>query len=125
MECIICAKPVNDRDKSVVQNPRIQGMLSIINSAEKRNDDCGRKILAKRNDILNGTIKVKYHVSCRQSYTSEQNMTAVTSKTKITFKTKSQTRSTKDPFNIRTMCFICNKSGTRKKQNLIQVQTGI
>lgn len=48
MECIICKKIVYDGDKSVIQRPRIQGLLSLLSSAEKRQDNIAKEILSKK-----------------------------------------------------------------------------
>lgn len=128
MECIICKKIVHKDDKSVIHNPRRQGLLTLISSAEKRQDECGKNIIFQRDSILSGNIKIKYHIQCRKSYTSEQNMPSSqvdnggTSQTAP--KSVSITRRSNSNFNIRNMCLICDKSGTKKKQKLIAVQTG-
>lgn len=126
MECIICKKTVRSDDKSVVQRPRKQGLLSLISSAEKRQDNCGKQILLQRDGILSGKIKVKYHVDCRQSYTSQQNISSsqsISGETSESVKI-SVTRDSNSHYNIRTMCLICNKSGTKNKRQLVSVQTG-
>lgn len=74
MQCIICKKIVRDDDKSVIQKPRIQGLLPLISSAEKRQDNRAKEILSKKEAILNGAIKIKYHIDCRKSYTSFPNI---------------------------------------------------
>ncbi|KAJ8941575.1 hypothetical protein NQ314_010349 [Rhamnusium bicolor] len=127
MECIICKKTVSSDDKSVVQRPKKQGLLSLISSAEKRQDDCGKQILLQRDGILSGKIKVKYHVDCRQNYTSQQNISSSQSiggQTSQSVKPISITRHSNSHYNIRTMCLIYNKSGTKNKRQLVSVQTG-
>lgn len=132
MECIICGKSVENQDKSVVQNPTKQGLQTIVGTAEKRRDIVGLKILERKEAILIGSEKVKYHQSCRKTYTSVQNIgSASTSGTQnpqqeISSKT---TRSNIGLFNIRSMCLICNRSGPKKikqkKEKLTFVQTGM
>lgn len=132
MECIICKKTVQDGDKSVIQRPRIQGLLSLISSAEKRSegkrhqDNLAKEILSKKNGILNGEIKIKYHIDCRKSYTSSNNIDRYLQSDIATAgpSNYSSTRLKRDCFDIRKMCLICNKSGTKKKKRLISVQTG-
>lgn len=54
-------------DKLVVHKPRVQGILPLILSAEKRQDEIGKQILSQRNNILGGKIKVKFHSACLQN----------------------------------------------------------
>lgn len=126
MECIICKKTVQDGDKSVIQKPRIQGLLSLISSAEKRQDNIAKEILSRKNGILNGEIKIKYHIDCRKSYTSSNNIDRYLQSDSATAgpSNYSSTRLKRDCFDIRKMCLICNKSQTKKKKGLISVQTG-
>lgn len=75
MECIICEKPLICDDKCVVNNPlTTKGLLSIISAAEKRQDKCDKNILLKRDAILEGKLKVKFHKEYRKGYTSCQNL---------------------------------------------------
>lgn len=128
MECLICGETVDKDDKLVIQNPRLQGLKTIISASEKRQDMCAQKILQYKESILNGKMKVKFHIGCRQSYTSVQNLRYASQITEEfnnnNNASSSQARSNKPGFNIRTMCLICGKSGKKGKKPLISIQTG-
>lgn len=125
MKCVICEKFVRDDDKSVVQRPRIQGLLSLIASAEKRQDNRSREILSQKNKILSGDLKIKYHLDCRKSFTSSQNVHSILQSDNAAGPSNySGTRFKSQTFDIRKMCLICNSSGTKKKKGMVSVQTG-
>ncbi|CAG9762544.1 unnamed protein product [Ceutorhynchus assimilis] len=134
MECILCGKSIDGlQDESVVHKPTKQGLQTICSAAEKRQDTSGIRILEKKYAILDGTLKVKFHKTCRKTYTSNMNIaSATTSETddllnQATACSKT-TRSHTGSFDIRSMCLICNKTGPRKirqkKEKLTSVQTG-
>lgn len=129
VKCIFCEVSVSEGDNSVVQNPTKAGLQSIFKAAEKRNDTCGKKILALKKEILDGRMKVKFHVACRKTYTSSPNIEwhlrsesgPSLSNQSLPVKTRSYDGSN---FNIRQMCLFCGKTGQRKKEKLTCVQTG-
>ncbi|CAG9760430.1 unnamed protein product [Ceutorhynchus assimilis] len=134
MECILCGKSIDGlQDESVVHKPTKQGLQTICSAAEKRQDTFGIRILEKKYAILDGTLKVKFHKTCRKTYTSNMKFaSATTSETddllnQATACSKT-TRSHTGSFDIRSMCLICNKTGPRKikqkKEKLTSVQTG-
>lgn len=125
MECLICGKTVSDGDKLVVQNPTIQGLKTLISAAEKRQDRCAKNILDQKDDILTKKKLVKYHLDCRKSYTSLQNLQHASQivETECNNACSSQSRIHNRGFDIRTMCLICNKTGKKgKNQQLTSVQ---
>lgn len=86
-----------------------------------------KKFWQKKNDILKGEIKIKYHVDCRKSYTSAQNIDYILQSDSVAGTSTSNysgTRFKLQSFDIRNMCLICSKSGTKKKKVLVSVQTG-
>jgi hypothetical protein len=103
MECVICQKLISCKDEQVVQNPRKQGLVTIINCAEKRQDEFGKRILAKKDDILSGKARIKYHVDCRKNYTSVQNILSQNNEqSEVISKPSTSTRQSKKVnFNIR------------------------
>lgn len=124
MECLFCGQTLKENDKLVTQNPRLQGLKTIICAAEKRQDICAEKILQQKENILSGKVKVKFHIACRQTYISLQNLKNVSQFSEIENASSSSLRCHKEKFNIRTMCLICNKLGKKGKKSLISVQTG-
>lgn len=133
MECILCGKSIDGlKDESVVHKPTKQGLQTICSAAEKRRDSFGIQILERKHAILDGTLKVKFHKTCRKTYTSNMNIaSATTSKTddlNQEIVCSQTTRSNTGSFDIRSMCLICNKTGPRKikqkKEKLTSVQTG-
>lgn len=130
MECLLCGVVVDEKDKLVVQNPLKQGLETIIKAAEIRKDYFGQKILKIKDDILSGKIKVKYHKDCRKIYTCKHNIEVLCQASNSSDEARnvpgsSKTRSTIETFNIREMCLICNEKGTKKKQKLTSIQTGL
>lgn len=127
---ILCGVVVEDKDKLVVHKPWKQGLETIIKAAEMRKDDFGLNILATKDDILTGKIKVKYHKDCRKVYTSKHNIEMVCQISNNSDGDKnlpgsSKTRLNMESFKIREMCLICNQKGTKKKQKLTSIQTGL
>ena len=123
MECLFCEQPLKENDKSVTQNPRLKGLQTIITVAEKRKDICSQKILQQKGEILNGKLKVKFHLTCRQTFISSQNIGSQSNENEHAA-SSSRTRKHKDGFNIRKMCLICNRNGKKGQQRLTSVQTG-
>lgn len=124
IECLFCGQAVQKNDKNVTQNPRLQRLKTIISAAEKRKDICAQRILQQKEDILGGKIKVKFHLICRQTFISSQNIVYVSHNRGDEKPSSSRTRHHKDGFNIRKMCLICNKYGKKGQQRLTSVQTG-
>lgn len=98
-------------------NPTKQGIKTIF-SAANRMDIFEKYILEKKEAIVNGSLKVKFHQICRKTYASIQNITcACISQFNDREQDKScskKTRSNMGVFDIRRMCLICNKSGYKK-----------
>lgn len=91
----------------------------------KKDKTISQKKFCQKKGILNGEVKIKYHIDCRKSYTSSQNIDHdLQSDSGAGPSNYSGTRFKSDCFNIRTMCLICNTSGTKKKKKLVSVQTG-
>lgn len=124
MECLFCGQTLQEKDKLVTQNPRLKGLSTIIRAAEKRKDTCAQKILHQKEDILGGKVKVKFHKTCRQTFISTQNIGYVSQSIETENASSSRTRYTKDGFNIRQMCLICNRCGKKGQQRLTSVQIG-
>lgn len=124
MKCLFCEQTLQETDKNVTRNSRLNGLKTIIGAAEKRKDICAQRILQKKEDILEGKIKVKFHITCRQTFTSLLNIRYASKNSENENAPSSSTRYHKHGFNVREMCLICNKSGKKGQQLLTSVQKG-
>ncbi|KAJ8928932.1 hypothetical protein NQ314_018431 [Rhamnusium bicolor] len=96
---------------------------------KKRQDIFGKTSLEMKDAILNGNLKVKYHCSCRKTYTSAQNIASASTSQTSDPEHGKKTRKNIGLFDIRSMCLICDKTGHKKinqrKEKLTSVQTAI
>ena len=124
--CLICRRPL-DADSPFVKNPTLEGIKAIIDAAEIRQDDVHDRLSDIKYDILNRTVTVRYHTKCRAWYTSSSNLKYVrhepgpssTGSTASDLAESGPTRLRRtetSTFNIRTDCFICGTSNTRKEK---------
>ena len=132
--CIICERPL-DRGatyKTVVRNPTRDGILTFLRAAEQRKDDVFNCICPSMQDILDGHINIAFHVACRASYTSKQNITGGSSDSPLpstsqsgddTERTGRLRRSETSQFDIRKDCFICGRS-QKRNEKLTSITTG-
>lgn len=132
--CVICCKVLDD-SAPFVKNPTTLGVKAIICAAELRQDGVHERLSGIKDEILNGSVTVRYHTKCRASYTSASNLkyvqnepstsspVAATSDSQDGASQKRLRRSDTSAFNIRTDCFICGSSNTRKEK-LTKVSTG-
>lgn len=119
--CIICNQSVyDDGFGKVIQKPRIQGIKRIFDAADKRKDNVFVKIEPHRNLLESFKHNFRYHQQCYKNYTSPQNIAyqSTDSTSNIQFTVKERSKSS---FDIRKMCFICNKQGTLKKRSLYRL----
>lgn len=135
--CLICENRLDDQSLGpIIKRPRSTGIRSLLNSAEARRDDVYFRLICHKNLLESMKHTFTYHLTCFKNYTSSQNVqclsranlfavsdsSASSSVTKVT-----ERRSLKrkhEIFDIRNMCFICRKPGTRKKKKLVPISTG-
>jgi len=73
--CVICSDLLQGSNQGpAVKNPTVEGLRSVLNAAELRQDDIYQQIWPHREDILTLQFKVSYHKSCRAQYTSKTNV---------------------------------------------------
>lgn len=82
--CLICGDPCDSSEKVIVNKPTRKGLLTIIESAEKRQDQLSANILAYKNSVLCGNTNLKFHVACRSSYISRSNQIGQKKREKLT-----------------------------------------
>ena len=69
--CIICRHlGALQAHSPLVNNPTLEGMKAVIHAAEIRQDDVYRTLVEIKDNILHGTVTIKYHKKCRAWYTS-------------------------------------------------------
>jgi len=119
--CVICSDLLQGSNQGpAVKNPTVEGLRSVLNAAELRQDDIYQQIWPHREDILTLQFKVSYHKSCRAQYTSKTNVSRQTEKSESPAPSASSsqprrlTREDTSSFNIREQCFICGSSEKRK-----------
>ena len=130
--CIICRHlgPL-DADSHLVTTPTLEGMKAVIHAAEIRQDDVHETLVEIKDNILDGTVVISYHKKCMAWYTSASNLkyvrnvpTTSTSANVLADSVPTRLRRTETAtFNIRTDCFLCGTSNTRKEK-LTNVTTG-
>ena len=74
--CIKCFKTLNHKKEPVVKNPNSEGLNAILKTSELKKDDVYETLWPLQHDILNFTLKVAFHKSCRAKYTSKSNLVA-------------------------------------------------
>lgn len=134
-DCILCFKRLGKPEKDVTRNPTPQGLTSIFETAELKDDIVHKRLGAYKEDIISLKLKVAYHRSCRASYTSKSHR-----KTKLHDPvecveedaypaSKRLKRDGTQTFDIRTHCFICGKPpnprGSAEKLTAITTDTGL
>ena len=133
--CVICSDVLQGSNHGpAVKNPTVEGLRSVLNAAELRQDDIYQQIWPHREDILTLQFKVSYHKSCRAKYTSKTNVSRQTEKSESPAPSASSsqprrlTREDTSSFNIREQCFICGSSEKRKpdksREKLTAISTG-
>ncbi|XP_014680008.1 PREDICTED: uncharacterized protein LOC106819957 [Priapulus caudatus] len=131
--CVICRRAL-DTDSPFVKNPTLDGIKAVIHAAEIRQDDVHERLAVLKYDILNQNVTVRYHTKCRARYTTASNLkylqnvpasaTVGTAASDIAESGPTRLRRTEtSTFNIRTACFICGTSNT-KKEKLTNITTG-
>jgi len=133
-KCVICCKALDD-SCPYVKCPTSGGMTGIIQAADIRQDEVYARLSEIKDDILNGSVTVRYHTKCRAWYTSASNLNCVqkqpSSRTSVVDIDDPPgdsgpvrlRRSDTSSFNIRTDCFLCGSANTRKEK-LTCVSTG-
>ena len=135
VHCVICSDFLQGSSQGpAVKNPTVEGLRSVLNAAELRQDDIYQQIWPHREDILTLQFKVSYHKSCRAQYTSKTNVSRQTEKSESPAPSASSsqprrlTREVTSSFNIREQCFICGSSEKRKpdksREKLTPISTG-
>lgn len=122
--CLICGDPCDSSEKVIVNKPTRKGLLTIIESAEKRQDQLSANILAHKNSVLCGNTNLKFHVACRSSYISRSNIIEKETPQPSTSSVSKQIRTRNNQsFDIRQICLFCKKIGKKKREKLTSVQT--
>lgn len=134
--CIICLQRIPDKPhKDIVQSPTAKGLETLLDIAKSRQDRVNNFLSPFREDILSLRLEVRFHKSCRATYTNKfysveptpETDTLPESASESTLKRKSP-RDGEVGFNIRTHCFICGrvkKLGNRKEPlTCIEMGTG-
>lgn len=68
--CIICDQPLEGKkSKPLVKNPTLDGIKTILNAAQQKDDDVLQKLSPHKDNILAGELKVSFHTACRKLYT--------------------------------------------------------
>lgn len=80
-----------------------------------------KKNLELKNDLLAHPTRYPFHISCRKSFCSKNN---IINANRNTSEVSCSFQKPKDQFNIKKNCLICGKSGTIKKKPLISICTG-
>ena len=128
--CIICFKTLNHKKEPVVKNPTSEGLNAILKTSELKKDDVYETLWPLQHDILNFTLKVAFHKSCRAKYTSKSNLDKFHSRSGDQQPSSSTipsrlSRSETGGFDIRNECFICGKPNTiRDKLSSVSTGTG-
>lgn len=97
--CIIC-KAATEEDLSCVQK---RGALTLINSADRKNDEGLKKIIERRLGLE--ILGLYVHASCRRRYNDFRNIT--NENTIPPLKKAKMTRSTTSDFEWKSTCFFC------------------
>lgn len=131
--CLLCENALQGhKNNPYVKNPTLQGLRTILNVAQERDDEVHKRLSPHSDDILSFKVKVSYHRSCRASYSSTHNYTPTTSdqeppQDQCQSKRLRLTRDT--GFDIRSQCFICSQCFTcsrkvTKREGLTPICTG-
>ena len=123
--CVICNKPLSE-GKAIV-DPTEQGIRTLLDAAQVRQDAVYEKLSPSHDSILAGTVKTAFHKSCRASYAAKRNVQLAASKT--VSEPSPSTSQNQNPdlnkrclradtsnFNIRSQCFICGSSYKRSEK---------
>ncbi len=70
--CVICNKLLSEG--KAVLHPTEQGICSLLDAAEMRQDAIHKRLSQSRDRIMDGTVKISFHKSCRASYTAKYNV---------------------------------------------------
>ena len=119
--CIICFQRQTKKHQ-FVKCPRPEGLESVLNAAETRDDSVHDYISPYRDEILSKEVYVTFHSSCCAKYTSKTNVVSSVSVTRkmkcVDVDTEDEagaatsssrtSRSWSSTFNIRRDCFICS-----------------
>lgn len=132
-KCVICNKLLSE--KKAIKDPTQQSIRALLDAAQLRQDDVYEKLSHNHDNVLNGTIRIAYHKSCRSSYTANHNVQLAARKRKP----EASPSTSRDPdpdthnkrylrgdtsdFNIRIQCFICGNS-YKRNEKLTQMSTG-
>ena len=130
--CVICNKLLSE--EKAVLHPTEQGISTLLDAAEIRQDAIHERISKSRNGIMDGTVKIAFHKSCRASYTAKHNLQLASRKKQSNPSTSTTEKENIDPlrrclraytpeFCIRTQCFICGSS-YKRHEKLTPISTG-
>ena len=134
--CIICNKKLGKGKDlaSIVKSPTQDGLKMLLDACDIRRDDVHDRLMPFKQDILENTISVSYHKSCRSSYVSKSNLKHIPTSydcdasqamsSSSSEHTLHEGRDATSAFNIRRDCFICGKVWKKGHEKLTQVMTG-
>ena len=128
--CVICEQTLDEKsvDNPFIRNPTLDGVKAVLRAAEIRQDTVRDRLLKIKDGILNQTVTVRYHKKCRASYTTASNLKYVQNELSTANDTADNAgdmvesglsrirRTDTSTFNIRTDCFICEKSYKRAER---------
>jgi len=132
--CIFCSRKLDTTKKScktVVNNPTHDGLVAIFNACDTRRDAVYESLWPLRDEVLNFELKIRFHKTCRASYTSvtnqkfsQSNLTPITSSSpdSVIIETGAK-RDETSSFDVRRDCFVCAKT-SNKREKLSQISTG-
>ena len=135
--CVICEQTLDEKsvDNPFIRNPTLDGVKAVLRAAEIRQDTVRDRLLKIKDGILNQTVTVRYHKKCRASYTTASNLKYVQHELATANDTSDNAgdmvesgpsrirRTDASTFNIRTDCFICEKS-YKRAERLSEIATG-
>ncbi len=131
--CVICNKLLSW--EKAIKDPTQQDIRTLLDAAQLRQDDVYERLLPNHDDILNGSIRIAFHKSCRSSYTAKHNVQLAVRKRKTEASPSTNHNPDSDPHNkrylrvdtpdshIRIQCFICGSS-YKRNEKLTQISTG-
>ena len=124
--CIICDQE-GKKSNPFVKNPTLDGLKTILNAAQLKDDDVLRKLSPHKDDILAGRLKVSFHTSCKKLYNRQVKSVQSEAESKTDKQSSvSQARLTRkdtSTFIIQRDCFICGRN-TQRPEHLTAICTG-
>lgn len=71
--CLFCLE-TETMQNVMVKKPTVSGFQTILKCANEKNDNISKTVLQLKNDLLAHPTRYQFHISCRKSFCSKNNI---------------------------------------------------